>query len=73
MAAQALRNLTTGRAFVNFVDGSGMKAALLTVPNVKTYTLPETEFEELRRRVDASPSALPVKEAHASMSESAPL
>jgi len=70
MAAQTLRTLTTGRAFVNFVDASGMKAALLTVPNVRTCALPTAEFEELRRRVlDESPSALPVDEARTYLEE----
>jgi hypothetical protein len=70
MAAQTLRNLTTGRAFVNFVDETGMKAALLTVPNVRACALPPAEFEELRRRVlDMSPSALPVGEAHVLLDE----
>lgn len=64
MAAQTLRNLTTGHAFVNFVDATGMKAALLTVPKIVPYSLAEAEFVELRRRVlDGSPSAVSAQEA----------
>jgi hypothetical protein len=70
MAAQTLRTLTTGRAFINFVDSTGMKAALLTIPKVETCRLEAADFEALRRRVlDASPSALPVAEATASIDE----
>jgi hypothetical protein len=58
MAAQTLRNLTTGTAFINFVDASGMKAALLAVPDVKSYAPAPEDFERLRVRVlEASPSA----------------
>ena len=64
MAAQTLRNLTTGTAFVNFVDATGMKAALLTVPNVQSYAPPPEEFERIRfGMLEASPSALPSKDA----------
>jgi len=70
MAAQTLRNLTTGRAFVNFVDPAGMKASLLTVPNISACSLPEVEFSELRRRLlDGSPSAISVDEARRRLEE----
>jgi Type IV secretion-system coupling protein DNA-binding domain/Helicase HerA, central domain len=59
MAAQTLRTLTTGRAFVNFVNASGMQAALLTVPNVQSVALPDNEFETIRATLlDRSPSAV---------------
>ncbi len=64
MAAQTLRNLLTGTAFINFVDQSGMKAALLRVPEVKSFAPERRAFEILRARVLAdSPSALPAAEA----------
>lgn len=65
MAAQTLRNLTTGTAFINFVDATGMKAALLQVPDVKSYAPAPDEFERLRIRVlEASPSASRTEDAH---------
>ena len=68
MAAQTLRNLATGTAFINFVDASGMKAALLAVPEVRSYAPPRHEFERLRERfLAASPSALPSLEARANV------
>lgn len=60
MAATVLRNLTAGRAAINFVDADGMKTAALTVANVQSYALSQTKFEALRESVlDASPSAVP--------------
>jgi TraM recognition site of TraD and TraG len=65
-AAQTLRGLTTGKAFLNFMDKSGPRAGLLTVPNVDSRAPSETEFEALRARVFAlSPSASPIAEARA--------
>ena len=70
MAAQVLRNLTTGRAAVNFVGASGMKTASLRVANVESYALPEEQFDELRARVlDASPSASPIDQAREHVAE----
>jgi Type IV secretion-system coupling protein DNA-binding domain len=64
-AAQTLRNLTTGNAFVNFVDHGGMKSALLSVAPVSKITVSAAEFEALRARVlDASPSASRAEVAH---------
>jgi hypothetical protein len=66
MAAQALRSLKTGRAFVNFVGPQGMEASLLTVPNVRTCAVSAAQFHEVRKEIlNASPSALPVAEARA--------
>jgi hypothetical protein len=65
MAAQTLRNLKTGTAFINFVDATGMKAALLAVPDVKSYAPAPEDFERLRSRVlEASPSASRTEDAH---------
>ena len=70
MAATVLRNLTAGRAAINFVDADGMKTAALTVANVQSYALPQAGFEALRERVfNASPSAIPVDEAIANVTE----
>jgi hypothetical protein len=65
MAAQTLRNLRTGTAFINFVDATGMKAALLAVPNVTSYAPAPEDFERLRIRVlEASPSASRADDAY---------
>jgi len=57
-AAQTLRGLSTGQAFVNFVDGDGVKAAVLSVPRVENCAPAPAAFEELRKRVlEQSPSA----------------
>ena len=57
-AAQTLRNLTTGRAFINFVDHGGMRAALISVPNLRAITLSDEAFASLRAQVlEASPAA----------------
>ena len=68
MAASVLRNLTAGRAAINFVDSEGMKAGSLTVANVEAYALPQVQFEALRERVpDASPSAVRIEQAAANV------
>jgi hypothetical protein len=65
-AGQTLRNLTAGKAFINFVDGSGMKAALLAVAPVQSRAPAPQAFEALRGAVlDASPSAVPTTQARA--------
>ena len=70
MAATALRNLTAGRAAINFVDAGGMRTAALTVANVESYALPQPAFEALREQVfDASPSATPYDEAAANVAD----
>jgi hypothetical protein len=70
MAATVLRNLTAGRAAINFVDADGMKTAALTVANVQSHALPQAAFEALRERVfDASPSAIPIEQAKANVTE----
>ena len=70
MAATVLRNLTAGRAAINFVDVDGMKTAALTVANVQSHALPQAAFEALRERVfNASPSAIPIERALANVTE----
>ena len=57
-AAQTLRSLVTGKAFINFVDATGMQAGLLTVAPVQSRAPGGAEFEELRAHIlDASPSS----------------
>jgi hypothetical protein len=69
LAAQTLRNLTTGKAFINFLDASGTKAGLLTVPSVRSRAPSAAEFEELRIRIfDGSSSATPIEEARTHLS-----
>ncbi|RXH12330.1 DUF87 domain-containing protein [Bradyrhizobium guangzhouense] len=64
MAANKLRSLTTGTAFINYVDHTGMNAALLQVPYREMPTLSAEEFARVVDAVCAkSPSALPVDEA----------
>ncbi len=73
-AAQTLRNLTAGRAFINFVDGAGMKAALLHVAPVQSRAPSKEAFDSLRAAVlNASPSAVTIDEAHAHIAKAARL
>src|SRR5262245_6743062 len=65
-AAQTLRSLTTGKAFINLVDGTGMKAGLLTVPPVQSRAVQPAELDEIRACIlDASPSAMRIEAARA--------
>ena len=57
MAAETLRNLATGQAFINYVGATGMVAALLNVARVAEHRLSETAFAALRERVLARSSA----------------
>jgi hypothetical protein len=67
-AAQTLRSLTTGKAFINFVDANGMKAGLLTVAPVRSRA-PE-EFDELRARIlDTSPSSARIEAARSHVAD----
>jgi hypothetical protein len=66
MAAQTLRNLTAGKAFVNFVDANGMHPGLLTVPVMQSFAPEPSAFEALRTHVlDRSPSATTIARATA--------
>ena len=65
-AGQTLRSLVTGKAFINFVDGSGIQAGLLSVAPVQNRAPRGAQFEELRARIlDESPSATRIDEARA--------
>jgi hypothetical protein len=69
-AAQTLRALPTGKAFINFVDATGMKAALLTVAPVQSTAPGAAEFEELRTRIlEASPSSARIEAARAHVAD----
>jgi hypothetical protein len=69
-AGQALRSLVTGKAFINFVDGAGMQAGLLTVAPVHSRAPNGAQFEELRARIlDASPSAARIDAARAHLAD----
>jgi hypothetical protein len=65
-AAQTLRNLTAGKAFINFVDATGMKAALLQVAPVQSRAPSPQAFDTLRASIlNASPSAVSAEDARA--------
>jgi hypothetical protein len=60
MAAQTLRNLPTGSAFLNYVGARGMTATLLVVPPVREYPLSNEAFAALRERfLSESAAAIP--------------
>jgi hypothetical protein len=64
MAAQTLRNLPTGRAFINYVGQSGMVPVLLTVPRISELPLSDEDFALLRERIlSRSIAATPIAEA----------
>jgi hypothetical protein len=64
MAAQTLRNLATGRAFVNYVGAAGMMPMLLTVPQIAEYPLSAEAFAALRERLlSQSIAATPIGRA----------
>jgi len=50
-AAQALRSLPAGQAFMHFVDAEGMKSARVQVPLVQQVTVSAERFTELRKRI----------------------
>jgi hypothetical protein len=66
MAAQTLRNLPTGSAFLNYVGARGMVATLLVVPRVSDYRLSNNEFALLRETIlSKSDAAIPASLAAA--------
>ena len=70
MAAQRLRALKTGMAFINYVDHTGANSALLQVPLRKTRPLSAERFAAVRDSIFAkSPSALPVEQARACLGD----
>lgn len=63
-AAQALRNLTAGKAAVSFVDRAGMKTAALSVAHVEDAVASDALLARIRHDIfAASPSAQPYEEA----------
>ena len=69
MAAQTLRTLATGRAFINYVGKAGMVPVLLTVPRISEHPLSAEAFAALRERILAkSAAATPVAHAVALVS-----
>lgn len=70
MAAQTLRNLRTGTAFVSFVGASGLVSALLSVPPVLNVSLSASQFAALRERVlGRSQAAISIAEAVAAIAD----
>ncbi|MCC6947013.1 MAG: type IV secretion system DNA-binding domain-containing protein [Bradyrhizobiaceae bacterium] len=69
-AAQALRTLGAGQAFLHFVDANGMKTARVTVPRVRQVVVPDAAYDVLRGRIlAASPFGLPTEQADRLMHE----
>jgi Helicase HerA, central domain len=54
LAAQTLRALGAGQAYLHFVDAGGMKAARVQVPHVQQRIVPDAVFAQLRGRILAS-------------------
>ena len=70
VAAEALRALPTGRAYVSYVGKVGLVSAALSVPHVAEHPLSNDAFQELRQRLlAASPSAMPADVAAARVEE----
>jgi hypothetical protein len=63
MAAQMLRCLKTGSAYIRYFDRTGARETFLAVPAVVEHTIAETAFEELRDRVLAASPAASTAEA----------
>src|SRR5207253_912678 len=64
MAAQLLRSLKTGTAYIRYFDAAGARESFLAVPRVTEYALPDAGFAALRDRVlSESPSASPTDAA----------
>jgi hypothetical protein len=59
MAAQMLRCLKTGSAYIRYFDHTGARETFLAVPKVVEHTIADGAFEALRDRVlSASPAGL---------------
>jgi hypothetical protein len=64
MAAQQLRSLKTGVAYLSYVAGSGLITARIAVPKVRAVAADNAAFNALRDRILAqSRSAIPMSEA----------
>lgn len=69
-AAQLLRGLPTGQAYVSFVTAEGMQSARVRIPEIRGRELSEAEFAALREKaLAASGSAVPIEEAEAEIAE----
>lgn len=70
MAAQMLRCLNTGTAYVRYFGADGVRETFLKVPLVVEYAVPDDAFAALRDRVlSHSPAVLPRPEAEALVAE----
>jgi hypothetical protein len=69
-AAQLLRALPAGQAYMHFVDAEGMKAARVQVPLVKQTVVSDVAFLQLREQImQASPFALTTTRASAAIEQ----
>ncbi len=69
-AAQMLRSLTAGEAFVSFVDDTGMRSGRIRVPLAKPLPVSDTTFTAIRTLLfSRSPSALEAPAAAALLEE----
>ena len=70
MAAQLLRCLKTGSAYVRYFDRSSARETFLAVPRVVEYSISDEVFEALRERVlSASPAAVATESAREHVDE----
>jgi hypothetical protein len=68
MAAQKLRGLAAGEAYVSYVDQDGMHSARVRVPLVKQVAVADPTFVGIRAlMLSRSPSALPTPDAAAQL------
>lgn len=67
-AAQKLRSLKTGEAYVHYAGVDGIAAAQVLVPRVRTVVRTDEQYGAIRRAVlDRSSAALPAEEADRSI------
>jgi len=68
MAGEVLRNFAAGLAAISFVDGGGLKTAMLNTARVLDCKLSEEQFASLRHTfLEQSPSAVPIEAAKAAL------
>lgn len=66
MAAQMLRCLKTGTAYIRYFDADGPKETFLAVPRVNECTISDAAFATVQERaLSAAPSASPIDAARA--------
>ena len=64
LAAQKLRSLAAGQAYISYTDERGIQSARVTVPRVKQIAVSNATFAGIRAMIFShSPSALPVTTA----------